>query len=145
MHHAAAHVVPCMKICVPSCVRITLNINDKQIAQAEELTGVREKTQLARMGLDALIAAEAADRRAALGGSEPKATEAPRRRKNAGGKSSGNNCSKRAVTLYEPCSCGLTGKRSTNSCDFGFWRGSPPSGRGGIGRVDSSVWRAGGG
>lgn len=61
-------------------MRTTLNIDDKQIAQAEELTGVKEKTQLVRMGLDALIAAEAADRLAALGGSDPKATAAPRRR-----------------------------------------------------------------
>ena len=61
-------------------MRTTLNIDDKQIAQAEELTGVKEKTQLVRMGLDALIAAEAAERLAALGGSDPKATAAPRRR-----------------------------------------------------------------
>lgn len=61
-------------------MRTTLNIDDRQLAQAQELTGIKEKTQLVRMGLDALIAAEAAERLAALGGSDPKATAAPRHR-----------------------------------------------------------------
>ena len=45
-----------------------------------ELTGEREKTALVRMGLEALIARESARRLAALGGTEPNATRAPRRR-----------------------------------------------------------------
>ena len=61
-------------------MRTTLNIDDTLIERAAELTGEREKTALVRMGLEALIARESARRLAALGGTEPDAKRAPRRR-----------------------------------------------------------------
>jgi hypothetical protein len=45
-------------------MRTTLNIEDELLARAAALTGVREKTALARLGLEALIAQESAKRRA---------------------------------------------------------------------------------
>jgi hypothetical protein len=53
-------------------MRTALNIEDATLARARELTGVREKTGLVRMGLEALIARESAARLAALGGTERK-------------------------------------------------------------------------
>ena len=61
-------------------MRTTLNIDDKALSTAARLTGVHRKTDLVRMGLEALIARESARRLAALGGSEPKARPVPRRR-----------------------------------------------------------------
>lgn len=61
-------------------MRTTLNIDDQLLRQAARLTGVDEKTSLVRMGLEALIARESARRLARLGGSDPKARPAPRRR-----------------------------------------------------------------
>jgi len=51
-------------------MRTTLNIDDAVLLRAAELTGVREKTSLVRMGLEALIARESAARLAALAGTE---------------------------------------------------------------------------
>ncbi len=59
-----------------------MNIDDTLLDRAAELTGVQEKTALVRMGLEALIASESARRLAALGGTEPDAKLAPRRRSN---------------------------------------------------------------
>ncbi len=61
-------------------MRTTLNIDDEVLKQAAQLTGVREKTALVRMGLEALIARHSAQRLAALGGTEPQAKRVPRRR-----------------------------------------------------------------
>ena len=61
-------------------MRTTLNIDDKAIATASRLTGVRKKTELVRMGLEALIARESAKKLAELGGSDRRARVAPRRR-----------------------------------------------------------------
>jgi Arc/MetJ family transcription regulator len=61
-------------------MRTTLNIEDELLARAAALTGVREKTALVRLGLEALIARESAKRLAALGGSEPELETIPRRR-----------------------------------------------------------------
>jgi Arc/MetJ family transcription regulator len=61
-------------------MRTTLNIEDELLARAATLTGVREKTALVRLGLEALIAQESAKRLAALGGSEPELEKIPRRR-----------------------------------------------------------------
>ena len=61
-------------------MRTTLNIDDAVLARASELTGVREKTALVRMGLEALIARASATRLAALGGTEKKLKPIPRRR-----------------------------------------------------------------
>ena len=62
------------------CMRTTLNIDDGILKQASQLTGVREKTTLVRMGLEALISRRSAQRLAALGGTEPQAKRIPRRR-----------------------------------------------------------------
>ena len=61
-------------------MRTTLHIDDQLLAQASRLTGVREKTALVRMGLEALVARASAQRLALLGGSEKK-LKAPRRRR----------------------------------------------------------------
>ena len=62
------------------CMRTTLNIDDAILSRAAELTGVREKTSLVRMGLEALVSRASADRLAALGGTEKKLKPIPRRR-----------------------------------------------------------------
>ena len=61
-------------------MRTTLNIDESVLSRASELTGVREKTALVRMGLEALIARTSAARLAALGGTEKKLKPIPRRR-----------------------------------------------------------------
>ena len=61
-------------------MRTTLNIDDKLLSEASRLTGVAEKTSLVRMGLEALIRREAARRLAAMGGADPRALAAPRKR-----------------------------------------------------------------
>jgi Arc/MetJ family transcription regulator len=61
-------------------IRITLNIDDELLAKAAELNGIKEKTSLVRLGLEALIARESAKRLAALGGSEKNLEMIPRRR-----------------------------------------------------------------
>lgn len=62
-------------------MRTTPNIDDKAISAASRLTGVRKKTDLVRMGLEALIAREAAQKLAGLGGSDRRARVAPRRKR----------------------------------------------------------------
>jgi Arc/MetJ family transcription regulator len=52
-------------------MRTTLALDDDLIADAQELTGISERTALVREGLKALIARESARRLAALGGSMP--------------------------------------------------------------------------
>jgi len=61
-------------------MRTTINIDDTLMARASELTGVKEKTALVRMGLEYLIARESAKRLARLGGSERDLQPVPRRR-----------------------------------------------------------------
>lgn len=61
-------------------MRTTLIIDEGLLERARELTGIREKTALVRAGLEALIARESAKRLAALGGSQPKLGDIPRRR-----------------------------------------------------------------
>ena len=51
-------------------MRTTLNIDDAILEEASHLTGIREKTSLVRLGLEALIALESGRRLAKLGGSE---------------------------------------------------------------------------
>lgn len=62
------------------CMRTTLNIDEHILKRASELTGVKEKTSLVRMGLEALIARESARRLADLGGTETDLSPIPRRR-----------------------------------------------------------------
>ncbi|MGD0891051.1 MAG: type II toxin-antitoxin system VapB family antitoxin [Terracidiphilus sp.] len=61
-------------------MRTTIALDDELIRQAQEYTGVTEKAALVKMGLTLLVQREAARRLAALGGSDPSATTAPRRR-----------------------------------------------------------------
>lgn len=61
-------------------MRTTLNIEDELLDKAEKLTGIKEKTSLIRLGLQALIAMESSKRLARLGGSEKKLEMIPRRR-----------------------------------------------------------------
>jgi len=61
-------------------MRTTLNIDDHLLKRAGQLTGVHEKTQLVRLGLEALISRETAKRLARLGGSEPHLKDIRRRR-----------------------------------------------------------------
>jgi hypothetical protein len=61
-------------------MRTTLNIEDKLLDKATKLTGIKEKTFLVRLGLEALIARESSKRLANLGGTEKKIEAIPRRR-----------------------------------------------------------------
>jgi Arc/MetJ family transcription regulator len=61
-------------------MRTRLIIDEDLLQRARELTGIREKTALVRAGMQALLAREAGKRLAALGGTQPKLNDAPRRR-----------------------------------------------------------------
>ncbi len=61
-------------------MRTTLALDDDLVAEAQRLTGTKEKSALVRQALQALIQAESARRLARLGGSEPTLTAVPRRR-----------------------------------------------------------------
>ena len=61
-------------------MRTTLNIDETLLKKASKLTGVQEKTALIHLGLEALIAKQAALRLAQLGGSEKRLKLPPRRR-----------------------------------------------------------------
>lgn len=61
-------------------MRTTLNIEDELIAKAASLTGIKEKTSLVRLGLEALIAKESSKRLAKLAGTESDITSIPRRK-----------------------------------------------------------------
>ena len=62
------------------CMRTTLNLDDALLDAALEATGEQEKTKVIHLGLEALVRQKAAERLAALGGTAPKASAAPRRR-----------------------------------------------------------------
>lgn len=61
-------------------MRTTLNLDDFMIKKAAQLTGIREKTSLIRLGLQALIAQESHRRLAELGGTETTLSAVRRRR-----------------------------------------------------------------
>ncbi len=61
-------------------MRTTLNIDDETLKRASELTGIKEKTSLVRLGLEALIASESSKRLAELGATEKELRAIPRRR-----------------------------------------------------------------
>ncbi len=61
-------------------MRTTLNIEDSLIDQASKMTGIKEKTTLVKLGLEALVARESAKRLAKLGGTEKQLKPVPRRR-----------------------------------------------------------------
>ena len=64
-------------------MRTTLAIDDDLLADAQALTGVKEKSALVREGLKALIQRESARRLALLGGTQPDLIVTPRRRPSA--------------------------------------------------------------
>ena len=66
--------------CIFMHMRTTLNIDDKILEKASRLTGVKEKTSLVRLGLEALIARESSKRLAKLGGTEKNLRSISRRR-----------------------------------------------------------------
>lgn len=61
-------------------MRITLALDDCLLAEAEDLTGLHEPSDLVREALKALVARESARRLATLGGSQPDLETARRRR-----------------------------------------------------------------
>ena len=61
-------------------MRTTINLDDRLLAEAQQITGVTERTALIHEGLRALIERESARRLARLGGSEPGLQPIPRRR-----------------------------------------------------------------
>jgi Arc/MetJ family transcription regulator len=61
-------------------MRTTLNIEDNLIDKATKITGIKEKTTLVKLGLEALIARESARRLAKLGGTQKQLHEIPRRK-----------------------------------------------------------------
>lgn len=67
-------------LCILIHMRTTLNIDDQILKKASQLTGIKEKTALVRLGLEALIARESAKRLAKLGGTENELRSVTRRR-----------------------------------------------------------------
>jgi Arc/MetJ family transcription regulator len=61
-------------------MRTTLALDDDLLAEAQRLTGMKEKSLLVREALNALIERESARRLSRLGGTEPDLRAAPRRR-----------------------------------------------------------------
>ena len=61
-------------------MRTTLNIEDSLMAKASKMTGIKGKTALVKLGLEALIARESGKRLAMLGGSQKQLQAIPRRR-----------------------------------------------------------------
>jgi Arc/MetJ family transcription regulator len=61
-------------------MRTTLTLDDELIKQAQEYTGIEEKSALVRKALKTLIELEASRRLALLGGSMPDFPQIPRRR-----------------------------------------------------------------
>jgi Bacterial antitoxin of type II TA system, VapB len=61
-------------------MRTTLLIDDAILKKASDLTGIKEKTSLVRMGLQSLISRESSKRLAQLGGSEQGVKYIKRRR-----------------------------------------------------------------
>lgn len=61
-------------------MRTTLALDDALLADAQDLTGLMEKSALVREALVALIQRESARRLARLGGSQPQLRPIPRRR-----------------------------------------------------------------
>jgi Arc/MetJ family transcription regulator len=68
------------ELCEVKTMRTTLNIEETLINEASRLTGIKEKTTLVKLGLEALIARESGKRLARLGGTEKHLSIASRRR-----------------------------------------------------------------
>lgn len=61
-------------------MRTTLNIEDNLMDKASRMMGIKEKTALVKLGLEALIARESGKRLAKLGGTQKQLKSIPRRR-----------------------------------------------------------------
>lgn len=61
-------------------MRTTLNLDDELLAQAQQISGLTERTQLIREALLALVQRESARRLARLGGTETQLQPIPRRK-----------------------------------------------------------------
>lgn len=61
-------------------MRTTVTLDDELMDRAAELTGIAERSTLVRLALETLVQVRSAQRLAALGGSDKRATSAPRRR-----------------------------------------------------------------
>ena len=61
-------------------MRMTINLDERLLEQAQRVTGTQDRTVLIHEGLRALITRERARRLVRLGGSDPRA-KAPRRRR----------------------------------------------------------------
>ena len=64
-------------------MRTTIALDDELMEQAKNYTGIKEKAALVREALTRLVRNEAARRLASLGGSDPAAEAAPRRRRSS--------------------------------------------------------------
>jgi Arc/MetJ family transcription regulator len=61
-------------------MRTTINLDDGLIAEAQQITGISERTRLLHEGLRALVERESAKRLARLGGTQPDLEKVTRRR-----------------------------------------------------------------
>ena len=61
-------------------MRTTVNLDERLVSEAQELTGMKGRTAIIHAGLKALIERESAKRLAKLGGSNPDLESLPRRR-----------------------------------------------------------------
>jgi Arc/MetJ family transcription regulator len=61
-------------------MRTTITLNDELVSEAQSYAGIREKSALIELVLKSYVQREAARRLALLGGSDPSAKAAPRRR-----------------------------------------------------------------
>ncbi len=61
-------------------MRTTLNTDEQILEKASLLTGIKEKTSLVRLGIEALISLESSRRLAQLGGTEKELQDISRRR-----------------------------------------------------------------
>lgn len=62
------------------CMRTTITLDDELLKDAQELTGVTDKSALVKAALKALVERESARRLARLGGTMPELEDIPRRR-----------------------------------------------------------------
>ena len=61
-------------------MRTTVTLNDDLLREAEELTGINDRSKLIHACLQALIQRESSRRLASLGGTVPEIEDVPRRR-----------------------------------------------------------------
>ncbi len=61
-------------------MRTTVTIDEELLEEAQRLTGIKERSVLIRMGLEALVQRECSRRLARMGGSQPDLKDIPRRR-----------------------------------------------------------------